>query len=118
MISIQELYKIYQDFPFVQTDTRALKNGDLFFALKGPNFNGNNFIEMALDAGAAYAVSDEVRHDDPRILQVSDVLDTLQQLANFHRQQFTIPFIPITGSTGKTTTTQLLNDDLSHNYKT
>lgn len=118
MISIQELYKIYQEFPSVQTDTRALKNGDLFFALKGPNFNGNNFIQMALDAGAAYAVSDEDRHDDPRILQVPDVLDSLQQLANFHRQQFSIPFIAITGSNGKTTTKELIHATLSKKYKT
>ena len=118
MISIQELYKIYQDFPSVQTDTRALKNGDLFFALKGPNFNGNNFIQMALDAGAAYAVSDEDRHNDPRILQVPDVLDSLQQLANFHRQQFSIPFIAITGSNGKTTTKELIHAALGKKYIT
>ncbi|MEO8116783.1 MAG: UDP-N-acetylmuramoyl-tripeptide--D-alanyl-D-alanine ligase [Bacteroidota bacterium] len=118
MISIQELYKIYLDFPSVQTDTRALKNGDLFFALKGPNFNGNNFIQMALEAGAAYAVSDEDRHDDPRILQVPDVLDALQQLANFHRQQFSIPFIAITGSNGKTTTKELIHAALSKKFKT
>ncbi len=118
MISIQELYKIYQDFPSAQTDTRALKNGDLFFALKGPNFNGNNFVQMALDTGAAYAVSDEDRHEDPRILQVPDVLDALQQLANFHRQQFSIPFIAITGSNGKTTTKELIHAALSKKFKT
>lgn len=118
MISIQELYKIYKDFPSVQTDTRALKNGDLFFALKGPNFNGNNFIQMALDAGAAYAVSDEDRFTDPHILQVPDVLDSLQQLANFHRQQFSIPFIAITGSNGKTTTKELIHAALSKQYIT
>lgn len=118
-MTIEQLYKIFQQYPSVQTDTRALKEGDLFFALKGPNFNANQFAEKALAAGAAYAVVDEppaVAND--RIIVVKDVLNTLQQLAKFHRQQFNIPFIAITGSNGKTTTKELIHVVLSANYKT
>lgn len=119
MITIPELYKIYQQYPSVQTDTRALQSGDLYFALKGPNFNGNNFAQTALDAGAAYAIVDEPPAvPNERILLVEDVLSTLQQLAKHHREQFNIPFIAITGSNGKTTTKELVSTVLVARYKT
>ena len=106
--SIEDLYSIYCAHPSVVTDTRKLKSGDLYFALKGPNFNGNIFAIAALEAGAAYAIVDEAIADsdtyEERIILVQDVLTTLQQLAKYHRQQFDIPFIAITGSNGKTTT--------------
>lgn len=118
-MTIEQLYKIFQQYPSVQTDTRTLKAGDLFFALKGPNFNANQFAEKALAAGAAYAVVDETPAiPNDRIVVVKDVLDTLQQLAKFHRQQFNIPFIAITGSNGKTTTKELVSAVLSATYKT
>jgi UDP-N-acetylmuramoyl-tripeptide--D-alanyl-D-alanine ligase len=118
-MTIEQLYKIFQQYPSVQTDTRSLKAGDLFFALKGPNFNANQFAEKALEAGAAYAVVDETPAvPNDRIIVVKDVLDTLQQLAKFHRQQFNIPFIAITGSNGKTTTKELVSAVLSASYKT
>ncbi len=116
---IEELYKIFLQFPFIQTDTRKLKAGDLYFALKGIHFNGNHFAAMALEKGAAYAfVDEEVNIADERIIKVADVLDTLQQLAKYHRQQFNIPFIGITGSNGKTTTKELIHAVLSSHYKT
>lgn len=116
---IKDLYKIYQKYPSVQTDTRKLQSGNLFFALKGPNFNGNQFAKQALDAGAAYVIADEpIPFADERIINVPDALDTLQQLAAYHRAQFTIPFIAITGSNGKTTTKELLHCVLSSQYKT
>jgi UDP-N-acetylmuramoyl-tripeptide--D-alanyl-D-alanine ligase len=118
-MTIEQLYGIYEQYPSVQTDTRALKAGDLFFALKGPNFNGNLFAEKALAAGAAYAVVDEApATPNDRIIVVKDALDTLQQLAKFHRQQFNIPFIAITGSNGKTTTKELVSTVLATTYKT
>lgn len=118
-MTIEQLYKIYQQYPSVQTDTRALKVGDIFFALKGPSFNGNAFAEKALQAGAAFAVIDEPKYDiSDRIILVEDVLTTLQQLAHYHRQQFNIPFIAITGSNGKTTTKELVHAVLSSKYKT
>jgi UDP-N-acetylmuramoyl-tripeptide--D-alanyl-D-alanine ligase len=120
-ISISDLYEIYKSYPQVQTDTRQLKKGDLYFALKGPNFNGNEFALQALEQGAAYAIVDEPvqasEHLQMRILQVEDVLTSLQALAKFHRAQFNIPFIAITGSNGKTTTKELVAAVLSSHYK-
>ena len=118
-MNIEDIYKIYQKFPSVQTDSRNLQKYDIFFALKGPNFNGNDFTKKALDLGAAYVVSDEpLDFEDERIIKVEDVLDTLQQLAKYHREQFNIPFIAITGSNGKTTTKELLHEVLSTAFKT
>ena len=118
-MNIQDIYKIYQKFPSVQTDSRNLQNNDIFFALKGPNFNGNDFAKKALDLGAAYVVADEsLDFEDKRIINVEDVLKTLQQLAKYHREQFHIPFIAITGSNGKTTTKELLHEVLSTTFKT
>jgi UDP-N-acetylmuramoyl-tripeptide--D-alanyl-D-alanine ligase len=118
-MTIEQLYKLYEQYPSVQTDTRILKAGDIFFALKGPNFNANQFAEKALAAGAAYAVVDEApATPNDRIIVVQDVLDTLQQLAKYHRQQFNIPFIAITGSNGKTTTKELVYAVLSTTYTT
>ncbi|OQP46685.1 UDP-N-acetylmuramoyl-tripeptide--D-alanyl-D-alanine ligase [Niastella populi] len=118
-MTIEKLYDIYRKYPSVQTDTRKLKTGDLFFALKGPNFNGNQFAAAALEAGSAYAVVDEAPGTpNDRIIVVDDVLTTLQQLAKYHRQQFDIPFIAITGSNGKTTTKELVHAVLSAGFKT
>lgn len=103
----------------MQTDTRKLAEGDLFFALSGPNFNGNDFAEQAIKAGAAYAIVDRnIPNTNARILQVDNVLDSLQLLAKHHREQFDIPFIAITGSNGKTTTKELVSAVLSSHYKT
>ena len=118
-LTIPELYKIFLQFPSVQTDTRKLQQGDIFFALKGENFNGNLFALKALELGAAYAVTDEdVGASDKRLIQVKDALETLQQLAKFHREQFQTPFIAITGSNGKTTTRELIYTVLASHYKT
>jgi UDP-N-acetylmuramoyl-tripeptide--D-alanyl-D-alanine ligase len=118
-MQIAQLYDIYRKHPSVQTDTRKLKKGDIFFALKGPNFNGNQFARQALETGAAYAVVDEAPAEpDSRIIVVDDTLTTLQQLAKYHREQFDIPFIAITGSNGKTTTKELVYAVLSSSYKT
>jgi UDP-N-acetylmuramoyl-tripeptide--D-alanyl-D-alanine ligase len=103
----------------VQTDTRKLKPGDIYFALKGENFNGNQFALQALKLGAAYAVIDEeITASNNKLIKVGDVLETLQQLAKFHREQFSIPFIAVTGSNGKTTTKELIHVVLSSHYKT
>ena len=120
--SIEALYSIYTKHPSVVTDTRKLKLGDLYFALKGPNFNGNVFALQALEQGAAYAIVDEEIPNSSAfqdsILFVDDVLTTLQALAKYHRQQFNIPFIAITGSNGKTTTKELVYAVLASHFKT
>jgi UDP-N-acetylmuramoyl-tripeptide--D-alanyl-D-alanine ligase len=118
-MNIEALYQIYLQHPHIQTDTRKIQPGELFFALKGDNFNGNAFAEQALSAGAAYAIVDEpVNSSDTRILHTDDVLSTLQTLARHHRQQLNIPFIAITGSNGKTTTKELVHAVLSSQYIT
>ena len=118
-MKIEELYQLYLQYPSVKTDTRKLEKNDLYFALKGPNFNGNEFALKALESGAAQAIIDDPRFEvkDKTIL-VEDVLSTLQQLAHYHRQQFKIPFLAITGSNGKTTTKELIHRVLSSQYKT
>lgn len=118
-MNIKDIYKIYQQFPSIQTDSRELQKDDFFFALKGPNFNGNYFAKEALNLGAAYVVADEpLGFEDGRIINVNNVLETLQQLAKHYREQFNIPFIAITGSNGKTTTKELLHEVLSTTFKT
>ncbi len=113
-MSIEELYQIFLLHPSVQTDTRQLKRGDIFFALRGPHFNGNEYALRALEAGACYAVIDDPSyHMEGKTLLTENVLTTLQQLALHHRQQFQIPFIAITGSNGKTTTKELIHAVLS-----
>lgn len=119
-MTIEHLYQIYLQYPSVQTDTRKLTTGSIFFALKGDNFNGNQFAQKAIELGAAFVVVDEVVTvmNNAKIIRVENVLTTLQQLAKYHRQQFSIPFIAITGSNGKTTTKELIHAVLSTKYKT
>lgn len=118
-MDIQDLYKIYLQYPNVGTDTRKIEKDSIFFALRGPSFNGNTFAQQALDAGAAYAVVDEAQpHENERFILVENVLETLQNLAKVHRESFDIPFIGITGSNGKTTTKELVHAVLSQQYKT
>lgn len=118
-MTIEELYSVYQRHPSIQTDTRKLKEGDIYFALKGPNFNGNAFAKKALEQGAACAVIDEAEYAiEGKTVLVDDALQTLQQLALHHRKQFSIPFLAITGSNGKTTTKELIHAVLSTTFKT
>ena len=118
-MDIKELYELYKKFPSIQTDTRKLKPNDIFFALKGNNFNGNHFAKGALDQGAAYAIIDEKKFESgEKTILVNDVLTILQDLATLHRKHFKIPFLAITGSNGKTTTKELIHSVLSSTYKT
>jgi UDP-N-acetylmuramoyl-tripeptide--D-alanyl-D-alanine ligase len=118
-MSFDILYRTYLRHPQVQTDTRKLQAGEIYIALKGPNFNGNQFARMALDKGAVMAVVDEdPGFEDERLLRLEDGLATLQALALHHRRQFNIPFLAITGSNGKTTTKELIHAVLSRKYRT
>lgn len=119
MITTAQLYEKFKTHPVVCTDTRYIIPGSVFFALKGASFNGNTFAAQALEKGAAYAVVDETAavHNE-RCLLVTDVLETLQQLARHHRRQFKIPVIAITGSNGKTTSKELISAALSAKYNT
>lgn len=119
LASIEQLYALYTQNYTVCTDTRNILPQSIFFALKGANFNGNTFALEALKSGAAFAVVDEdIEGGDHRVYKVANVLQTLQQLANYHRRQLQIPFIAIGGSNGKTTTKELLNAVLGKKYRT
>ncbi len=118
-MEITALYSIYRKYPSVQTDTRKLSEGCIFFALSGANFDGNKFAKEALEKGAAYAVIDNPEYAaDERYIVVENTLAALQQLANHHRQQLDIPFIAITGSNGKTTTKELIAAVLGKRFVT
>ena len=96
----------------VTTDTRAAGAGQLFFALKGENFNGNAYAQQAIDAGCIAAVVDESDHvsvDDARFILVPNALEALQSLARWHRRRWSCPVIGLTGSNGKTTTLSLIH---------
>ncbi len=118
-MTIPDLYSKFLECSGVSTDTRSIGKDNLFFALKGENFNGNKFAQQALESGAKYAVIDEEEYAiSESCILVEDVLSALQQLATYHRQQFDIPVIGITGSNGKTTTKELMHAVLSTQYDT
>jgi UDP-N-acetylmuramoyl-tripeptide--D-alanyl-D-alanine ligase len=118
-MKIEKLHRLFLKFNGVSTDTRSIAHGALFFALKGENFNGNDFAKKALDSGASYCIIDEQQfQSNTRFILVPNVLKTLQELANFHRKYLNIPIIAITGSNGKTTTKELINSVLARRYKT
>ena len=118
-MKINELHKVFLQYPSVSTDTRKIKENDIFFALKGDNFNGNKYALKAIEKGAAYVIVDEkefAAHD--KAILVNDVLKTLQNLANFHRHYCHAKVISLTGSNGKTTTKELIHSVLATKYKT
>jgi UDP-N-acetylmuramoyl-tripeptide--D-alanyl-D-alanine ligase len=116
---IEFLYEKFLESSGVSTDTRNISEGNIFFALKGPNFNANEFATNALESGASYVVIDQEQYKkDDRFIVVEDSLKALQSLANHHRKQFKIPIIGITGSNGKTTSKELINEVLKKKYKT
>ena len=125
-MSIPEIYSIFKSCTGVTTDSRTLKGGELFFALKGENFDGNEYAMKALDAGAAYAVvnsdSAVAQISDDRLIKVADTLKTLQELARWHRSMTFVDgkpltVIALTGTNGKTTTKELIREVLSVKYK-
>ena len=104
-MDIQELYEIYLHSAGVSTDTRTLKKNQLFFALKGENFDGNAFVEQAREKGASYVVAGD------------NGLEILKELAAYHRRQLRIPVIGLTGTNGKTTTKELIKTALGAAYR-
>lgn len=112
-----QLYDIFQQHPFVCTDSRSCEKGALFFALKGENFDANAFAKNALENGCSYAIIDDAAYaTDSRYILVEDVLITLQELARFHRRILGTKLLAITGTNGKTTTKELIAAALNEKY--
>jgi len=119
MTTIASIYEKFKSCKGFTTDTRKIENGQLFFCLKGANFNGNKFAADALKKGAQYVVIDEKEYlSGERMILVDDVLKCMQDLADYHRKKFDIPVLGITGTNGKTTTKELVHAVMSRKYKT
>ena len=117
-MTTEELYQLFTSHPSISTDSRNIKEGCIFFALKGDNFNGNQFAANSIEKGAAYAIVDETKYaTNSRIIYVENVLESLQHLARFHRQKLNLPILAITGTNGKTTTKELTAAVLSKKFK-
>jgi UDP-N-acetylmuramoyl-tripeptide--D-alanyl-D-alanine ligase len=113
------LYNIFRDAAGVSTDSRTLQSGQLFFALSGPNFNGNQFASQALDKGAiAVVVDEDLPITDNRVIRVENTLTSLQTLSTEHRKTLGTTIIALTGSNGKTTTKELIHSVLSSTFNT
>ncbi|HCO66884.1 MAG TPA: UDP-N-acetylmuramoyl-tripeptide--D-alanyl-D-alanine ligase [Dysgonomonas sp.] len=117
-MEISQLYEIFKQYPSIVTDTRNIIPDSIFFALKGTNFNGNEYARQAIDKGCRYAVVDEKDYADEssNILLVDNSLKALQDLAHYHRSMFKIPVIGITGTNGKTTSKELITAVLSEEF--
>lgn len=117
-MNIENLYSMYLRSQNVSTDTRNIPMKSIFFALKGENFNVNEFAGAAIKSGALFAVVDEKEYanESEDIHYVEDTLNALQKLAQFHREKLNIPIIALTGSNGKTTSKELITAVLSKRY--
>lgn len=110
------LHKVFLNSEGISTDTRKIKHNQIFFALKGENFNGNIYADEALNKGAKFAVVDENQENMDKKILVKDALKALQHLATYHREYLQIPIIGITGSNGKTTTKRLITEVLAKKF--
>ena len=115
---LAQLHQIFLKSSGVNTDTRSIEKDQLFVALKGDNFDGNQYIEQALNSGATHAISSDTKwSEDSRVTVVKNTLKTLQELATYHRNHLNIPIIALTGSNGKTTTKELILSVLTNQFK-
>lgn len=115
-MNIENLYQLYKKCTGISIDTRSILPGNLFFALRGENFDGHKFIETALSKGALSVIISDKKYDGQKSFIVDDTLIALQKLANFHRKQLDIPILAITGTNGKTTTKELVMAVLATKY--
>ena len=118
-MNVKDIYRLFQKTKGVVTDTRLSVKNSFYIALKGINFDGNNFAKEAIEKGAFYALVNKksIAKDNDRFIYVDDTLKTLQKLANYHRSIIDTKIIAITGSNGKTTTKELLSEILSKEFK-
>lgn len=117
-MQLEKLYQLFKASTGICTDTRNIQVGNIFFALKGDNFNGNLYAEKAIELGACLSIVDEKNSENEKLILVTDVLTTLQKLSAYHRNQLDIPILAITGSNGKTTTKELILHVLLKKYRT
>ena len=119
-MNIQKIHELFLLNNSVSIDTRNIKSNDIFFAINGPNFNGNKFALEAIKKGCSYVVSDELEVSklSNKIVYVEDSVKALQELANYHRRTLNAKIIAITGSNGKTTTKEILLNVLKSRYNT
>lgn len=116
-MKISDLHIKYKQSSGISIDSRSISKGQMFFALKGPNFDGHQYITKAIASGASYAIIDDEKYSkNPHTILVSNVEKALQDLARYHRSTLTIPIIGLTGSNGKTTTKELLASVLNQKY--
>ncbi|MFP4019539.1 MAG: UDP-N-acetylmuramoyl-tripeptide--D-alanyl-D-alanine ligase, partial [Bacteroidales bacterium] len=116
-MDLETIYKSFLKSKGVTIDSREVKPDYMFFALKGDRFNGNEYAQQAIEKGCRFAVVDEKKYvKDERYILVNDVLDTLQALSNYHRNQLNTKVIAITGSNGKTTTKELTKKILDKKF--
>lgn len=118
-MNIQDIHNLFLQCSSLSIDTRKIEKNSMFFAIKGENFDANTFAKEALDLGALFVVIDnDSFFVDDRTILVPNSLETLQELAKFHRSYLGIPIVALTGSNGKTTTKELINIVLSKKFKT
>ena len=119
-MNISKIYALFNQHSSVSIDTRSIKPKDIFFAIKGPNFDGNNFALEAIKKGASYVISDNpaISKKSDKIIYVDNAIKALQKLANYHRRKLNTKIIAITGSNGKTTSKELILNVLKSKYKT
>ena len=117
-MKIDDIHSLFSKSSGISTDTRTIKRNNIFFCLKGENFNGNLFIGKAFHLGASFVIYDDeqLNYKSEKAIKVKNVLKTLQALAKYHRSKFNIPVIGLTGSNGKTTSKELINSVLSQKF--
>jgi len=118
-MTIQKIHDLFIESNKVSIDTRKIEQNSVFVAIKGERFDANTFAKEALEKGASYVIIDNADYLlDERTILVDNSLETLQELAKFHRNYLKLPIIALTGSNGKTTTKELINVVLSKKYNT
>lgn len=118
-MEIKDIHDLFLRCSSVSIDTRKIEDNCLFFAIKGERFDANTFAAEALEKGAAFVIIDNKEYFiDHRTILVGNTLETLQEVAKFHREYLGLPIVALTGSNGKTTTKELINVVLSKRYNT